>query len=76
MMLQAIVTPTDSGDTMATTITTTTTTTPPATTKACVECMRRKIRCNGRLPCDKCIYYEVPICQYRPRKQRKPAAPR
>ncbi|CAK7214946.1 hypothetical protein SCUCBS95973_002309 [Sporothrix curviconia] len=45
-----------------------------ATTKACVECMRRKVRCNGRLPCDKCVYYEVPLCQYRPRRKRKTAA--
>ncbi|KAI1373872.1 fungal-specific transcription factor domain-containing protein [Hypoxylon crocopeplum] len=45
------------------------------TTKTCVECMRRKIRCNGNLPCDKCVYYQVPTCQYRRRKQRKPSAP-
>ncbi|KAI2629954.1 fungal-specific transcription factor domain-containing protein [Hypoxylon sp. NC1633] len=41
------------------------------TTKTCVECMRRKIKCNGNLPCDKCVYYQVPSCQYRRRKQRK-----
>ncbi|OIW30082.1 hypothetical protein CONLIGDRAFT_680869 [Coniochaeta ligniaria NRRL 30616] len=45
------------------------------TTKTCLECMRRKIRCNGELPCDRCVYYQVSTCQYRPRKQRKQTAP-
>lgn len=44
---------------------------PAKTTKSCFECRRRKIRCDGNLPCDKCTYYEVPICQYHPRKRRK-----
>ncbi|CAK7219167.1 hypothetical protein SBRCBS47491_003754 [Sporothrix bragantina] len=76
MTLQADVIAADNSATAVTAATTTTriSTTTAATTKACVECMRRKIRCNGHLPCDKCIYYEVPICQYRPRKQRKPTA--
>lgn len=40
-------------------------------TKTCVECRRRKIRCDGRNPCDKCIYYMIPNCEYSPRKRRQ-----
>lgn len=39
--------------------------------KTCVECKRRKVRCDGNLPCSKCIYYEIPVCQFAPRKRRK-----
>ncbi|KAK3180577.1 hypothetical protein K4F52_008043 [Lecanicillium sp. MT-2017a] len=45
-------------------------------TKTCVECRRRKIRCDGNLPCNKCIYYMVPVCEYSPRKRRQFASPR
>lgn len=40
----------------------------------CVECRRRKIRCDGNRPCDKCVYYMVPLCEYAPRKRRRVAS--
>ena len=39
--------------------------------KSCLECRRRKIRCDGNQPCEKCIYYQIPLCQFKTRKQRK-----
>ena len=39
--------------------------------KSCLECRRRKIRCDGNQPCQKCIYYQIPQCQFYTRKKRK-----
>ncbi|KAE9378676.1 hypothetical protein N431DRAFT_477880 [Stipitochalara longipes BDJ] len=44
--------------------------------KSCLECRRRKIRCDGNQPCQKCIYYQIPQCQFYTRKQRKFSSPR
>ncbi|KIW69173.1 hypothetical protein PV04_05066 [Phialophora macrospora] len=39
--------------------------------RACVECMRRKIRCDGLLPCKNCQWYCVQDrCAYRQRNKR------
>ncbi|KAN0115463.1 Fungal specific transcription factor domain containing protein [Hyaloscypha variabilis] len=39
--------------------------------KSCLECRRRKIRCDSNQPCQKCIYYQIPQCQFYTRKPRK-----
>lgn len=39
--------------------------------RACVECTRRKIRCDGSLPCKNCQWYSVENrCAYRQRNRR------
>jgi len=35
------------------------------TTNACIECRRRKIRCDGIQPCGQCQWYQHPeACSY------------
>ncbi|GJN69018.1 hypothetical protein PLICBS_003064 [Purpureocillium lilacinum] len=39
--------------------------------RSCVECTRRKVKCDGRQPCGSCLYYRVPdACEYRQRSRR------
>ena len=39
--------------------------------KSCLECTRRKVRCDGRQPCGSCVYYRAPdACVYRQRSKR------
>ncbi|KAK7535299.1 fungal-specific transcription factor domain-containing protein, partial [Phyllosticta citribraziliensis] len=41
------------------------------TTNACVECRRRKIRCDGQHPCGQCLWYQHPHnCNYAKPAQR------
>ncbi|KAK7529388.1 fungal-specific transcription factor domain-containing protein [Phyllosticta citricarpa] len=41
------------------------------TTNACVECRRRKIRCDGQQPCGQCLWYQHPQnCSYAKPAQR------
>ncbi|KAK8190353.1 fungal-specific transcription factor domain-containing protein [Phyllosticta capitalensis] len=41
------------------------------TTNACVECRRRKIRCDGVQPCGQCLWYQHPeACSYAKPAQR------
>jgi hypothetical protein len=41
------------------------------TTNACVECRRRKIRCDGVQPCGQCQWYQHPeACSYAKPVQR------
>jgi hypothetical protein len=43
-----------------------------STRNACVECRRRKIRCDGRTPCIQCKRYEQPqLCVYTAPVQRR-----
>lgn len=47
-----------------------------STSFACVECRRRKIRCDGTKPCQQCLWYGLPEqCEY-PRLVRKSAPSR
>lgn len=42
-----------------------------STTNACVECRRRKIRCDGTQPCGQCLWYQHPeLCSYSKPAQR------
>ncbi|KAK5163140.1 uncharacterized protein LTR77_010924 [Saxophila tyrrhenica] len=42
-----------------------------STTNACVECRRRKIRCDGNTPCGRCAFYQQPQrCTYAKPTQR------
>lgn len=42
-----------------------------STTNACVECRRRKIRCDGTQPCGQCMWYQHPeLCSYSKPAQR------
>ncbi|KAG8629878.1 hypothetical protein KVT40_001497 [Elsinoe batatas] len=42
-----------------------------STTNACLECRRRKIRCDGSLPCSQCQWYHHPeACKYTKPTQR------
>lgn len=42
-----------------------------STSLACIECRRRKIRCDGARPCQQCLWYQHPEqCEY-PRSVRK-----
>jgi len=42
-----------------------------STSNACVECRRRKIRCDGRQPCGQCQWYQHPeACGYSKPAQR------
>ncbi|KKY18315.1 putative fungal specific transcription factor domain containing protein [Diplodia seriata] len=42
-----------------------------STTNACVECRRRKIRCDGTQPCGQCLWYQHPeLCSYAKPAQR------
>lgn len=39
--------------------------------RSCLECTRRKVKCDGRLPCASCVYYRSPdACAYRQRLKR------
>lgn len=42
-----------------------------STSNACVECRRRKIRCDGLKPCGQCQWYQHPeACAYSKPTQR------
>lgn len=42
-----------------------------STSNACVECRRRKIRCDGSQPCGQCQWYQHPeACGYSKPAQR------
>ncbi|SMQ47401.1 unnamed protein product [Zymoseptoria tritici ST99CH_3D7] len=42
-----------------------------STTNACIECRRRKIRCDGNQPCGQCNWYQHPeLCAYSKPAQR------
>ncbi|KAK4948426.1 hypothetical protein LTR10_012960 [Elasticomyces elasticus] len=42
-----------------------------STSNACVECRRRKIRCDGAAPCGQCMWYQHPdLCSYSKPTQR------
>ncbi|KAF2083134.1 hypothetical protein K490DRAFT_11732, partial [Saccharata proteae CBS 121410] len=42
-----------------------------STSNACVECRRRKIRCDGTQPCGQCLWYQHPeACSYAKPAQR------
>ena len=42
-----------------------------STTHACEECRRRKIRCDGKLPCSHCEWYKHPkLCRYSKKQPR------
>ena len=42
-----------------------------STSNACVECRRRKIRCDGTQPCGQCQWYQHPeACGYSKPAQR------
>jgi len=42
-----------------------------STSNACVECRRRKIRCDGTQPCGQCQWYQHPdACNYSKPAQR------
>ncbi|KAJ9133856.1 Fungal specific transcription factor domain-containing protein [Pleurostoma richardsiae] len=41
----------------------------PAVARACADCQRRKVKCNGQLPCYNCRVGHVP-CQYVERRRR------
>jgi hypothetical protein len=42
-----------------------------STSNACVECRRRKIRCDGTQPCGQCQWYQHPeLCNYSKPAQR------
>ncbi|PSK51902.1 hypothetical protein B9Z65_3169 [Elsinoe australis] len=42
-----------------------------STTNACLECRRRKIRCDGSMPCSQCQWYHHPeACKYTKPTQR------
>lgn len=42
-----------------------------STSNACVECRRRKIRCDGAQPCGQCNWYAHPeACSYSKPAQR------
>ncbi|KAF2143423.1 uncharacterized protein K452DRAFT_286252 [Aplosporella prunicola CBS 121167] len=42
-----------------------------STSNACVECRRRKIRCDGTQPCGQCLWYQHPeACSYSKPAQR------
>ena len=42
-----------------------------STTHACEECRRRKIRCDGKLPCSHCEWYKHPkLCRYAKKQPR------
>lgn len=39
--------------------------------RSCMECTRRKIKCDGRFPCSSCVYYRAAeACEYRQRSRR------
>ncbi|OAA78288.1 Transcription factor [Akanthomyces lecanii RCEF 1005] len=39
--------------------------------RSCMECTRRKIKCDGRFPCSSCVYYRASeACEYRQRSRR------
>lgn len=39
--------------------------------RSCIECRRRKVRCDGQQPCSNCVWYVVADnCQYQPRRRR------
>lgn len=39
--------------------------------KSCLECTRRKVRCDGCQPCGSCVYYrKAESCAYRQRSRR------
>lgn len=39
--------------------------------RSCLECTRRKVKCDGRQPCSSCVYYRTPdACGYRQRSKR------
>ncbi|KAJ6783707.1 hypothetical protein PWT90_10704 [Aphanocladium album] len=39
--------------------------------RSCIECTRRKIKCDGRFPCSSCVYYRASdACEYRQRSRR------
>ncbi|KAM3433897.1 hypothetical protein NHJ13734_006237 [Beauveria thailandica] len=39
--------------------------------RSCIECTRRKIKCDGRFPCSNCVYYRAAeACEYRQRSRR------
>lgn len=42
-----------------------------STSNACIECRRRKIRCDGKSPCGQCLWYQQPeLCTYSKPTQR------
>lgn len=39
--------------------------------RSCIECTRRKIKCDGRQPCGSCVYYRAAdSCEFRQRSRR------
>lgn len=39
--------------------------------RSCLECTRRKVKCDGRQPCASCVYYRsAEACAYRQRSKR------
>lgn len=39
--------------------------------RSCLECTRRKVKCDGGLPCGSCVYYRcADACGYRQRSKR------
>lgn len=47
-----------------------------STTLACLECRRRKTRCDGGHPCQQCLWYNHPrLCSY-PKQTRRAASTR
>ncbi|KAL3493492.1 fungal-specific transcription factor domain-containing protein [Aspergillus germanicus] len=44
----------------------------PRVNKSCSECMRRKVKCDGRQPCSTCQYYHISdSCVYQHRSRRQ-----
>ena len=44
---------------------------PRKVNRSCLECTRRKIKCDGQQPCSSCVYYRSPdACGYRQRSKR------
>lgn len=41
----------------------------PAVARACADCQRRKVKCDGQLPCHNCRSAHV-TCQYVERRRR------
>lgn len=37
--------------------------------KSCLECSKRKVKCDGFQPCSSCVYYRT-TCGYRERSRR------
>ena len=39
--------------------------------RSCLECTRRKVKCDGSHPCGSCVYYRcAEACGYRQRSKR------